>query len=312
MTWADCSSNSARRVSFRRRMVPRNRSHGALLGGRREVVTSLHDGVSETCIFCDNPPDSGEHLWSNWMGPLLQRPWHKSRFELVQNYSYEAAPFGEVAHWTHNGATHKKKIRVVCEQCNNGWMNKLECARHFLKPMILGESIALDSAAQRAIAEWIVLKLLVLEHDPTGGQKPTPIFSRRQRLAFKNNGQIPQSFRIWLCARGGPKWHDSLALSGGRLLLSSRSGRNIPRPGPGRNAQSVTWGMRSLLIHSFAVTYSYLDSRLTWDGPPCGVRLWPMSGHEIEWPSGLFLTDNGADTLADQFPRLAKSLPRSK
>lgn len=243
---------------------------------------------------------------------MLERPDHKSRRETVRSYKYETAPFAEEAFEVNHGATHKKKIHVVCSRCNNGWMNTLETAKRHLKPMMLGEAITLDADAQRQIVEWIALKVLVLEHEPTGKRTPAPIFSRQHRLAFKETRAIPAGMRIWICARGGPRWHDSLVIGAGRFLLSSRSGRNVPPPGPEHNSQAVTWGIRNLLVHTFSITYPYLDARTQWDGPPGSVQLWPSAGGSVSWPPSVFLTDLGCDAVGDQFITLAKSLPRSQ
>jgi len=278
---------------------------------RNDALTLQHP-AGATCIFCDNPPDSGEHLWSDWMGSLLQRPGHKARKEIVKYFPYEGAPFGEIVHRRNHGATHKRKIHVVCARCNNGWMSQLESAKKYLKPMLVGDALTLDASALLIVTEWVVLKILVLENEPLGDRPATPIFSREQRLAFRDRREIPRGFRIWLAGSGSPKWYDSLSISAGRLLLSSKSGEYVPSPGPGHNAQSVTWGIRSLLIHSFAVTYPYLESRLQWDGPPYAERLWPPTGRSLNWPPRGFLTAHHCDSIAGEFLRLASSLPRSR
>jgi hypothetical protein len=270
-------------------------------------------GVSATCIFCDDPPDSGEHLWSRWMRRLLHRSWNKQRFEMARNFPREAAPFGELSHWTFQGPTHHKKIKVVCDTCNTGWMSRLESASKFLKPMMLGQQIRLDREAQRIITKWIVLKILVLEHDPTGGLPAHPIFSRRARLAFKTTRKIPRGFRIWLNGRGGPKWHDSARLSSGRFVLSPKTlaARNFKPTGPGRNIQSVTWGIRNLLIHSLAITYPTLDASVSWEEPPGAVQLWPLQRGAILWPLDSFLTDWAVDELSERLGQFAGSFPRT-
>jgi hypothetical protein len=82
--------------------------------------------VSPTCIFCTNAADSGEHMWSAWMGKLLKRQGHKSRLEIVRTFSVESGPFSELAYWSCHGATHNKKVYVVCKSCNTKWMNDIE------------------------------------------------------------------------------------------------------------------------------------------------------------------------------------------
>lgn len=271
--------------------------------------------VNPTCIFCDNAADSGEHLWSDWMGDLLKRKWHRSRLEIVKDFRFEGAPFGELSYWSCHGATHKKKVYVVCATCNNGWMNDLEkAARAYLEQMIKGELITLDQTAQRAVAEWISLKVLVLEHDPTGGQPPTPIFSREDRLNFKDTHRPPSGFRAWLCKANGEdssRWYDSLTLGAARMLLSPTAlfAGNLPPAGPSRNVQAVTWGIRHLLIHSFSITYPYLNPllQMRFEG---GVNVWPPTNRTIRWPTDDVFADGEIDMLANSLEAYSMTLPR--
>jgi hypothetical protein len=238
------------------------------------------------------------------MRRLLHRPWHKARTETSNNFSAEAAPFGELRSVTSHGATHHKKIFAVCIACNTGWMNDHETVRELLKPLMKGESIVLNRKARYAIARWITLKIMVLENDPDAEQRP--IFSRAQRLAFKRRGTLPRWISIWLFGLRGERWYDSVSISSARIVITPHG---TPPPdftpvGPGRNIQSVTWGARNLLIHTFAVTHRYLNAELSWDGPPASVRLWPLLKGPIIWPPNYFLTDWFVDELPRQFDTL--------
>jgi hypothetical protein len=58
---------------------------------------------------------SGEHLWSDWITKVL--PPMRHHFTLRDQ-------FGGVEQFTKTSLDLTAK--VVCEQCNNGWMNDLE------------------------------------------------------------------------------------------------------------------------------------------------------------------------------------------
>jgi hypothetical protein len=96
--------------------------------------------ANRRCIFCDNPVDSGEHFWPRWARRILKRPGHIRRTEIAVNYPAKAAPFGSISYWTSNGPTYAKKIHVVCQTCNNDWMNQRHEIpnRIFLEPMMKG------------------------------------------------------------------------------------------------------------------------------------------------------------------------------
>ena len=271
--------------------------------------------VNRRCIFCSNPANSGEHIWPKWMRDFLKRPGHIKRIETAHNYSKVAAPFGEVVQRTSNGATHERKVYVVCGPCNNGWMNRYHEIpnRKLLEPMLRGSDLSLDADAQHSLARWVALKTLVIEQDPDAGQPPTPIFTRRQTLNFRRTGAIPDSFRIWLAARGGDVWHDSLSQASGRFVLTPQPGTVDPDfvpAGRRRNAQAVTLGAGHLLIHALAVTYPYLDRRLVWEGPSGGIQIWPLPGGTIQWPPSTYLLDWACEAVGRQFGTFARATPR--
>lgn len=271
--------------------------------------------ISSKCIFCPNIANSGEHIWPRWMRDLLNRPWDIKRTETTYNYPRSAAPFGEVIQGTWNGATHHRKVYVVCESCNNGWMNQeYEIpARKFLEPMLKGDSILLDAAAQEIIARWFALKVLVIEKDPDAGQPPSPIFTKQSRLTFKRTGRIPDGFRIWIAARGGELWHSSLALGSGRVGASPEPGADASdytQPGRLRNVQAATMGAGHLLLHTLAISWPFLAKRFQWTVPTEAFQIWPPSGQTVIWPPDSYLLDWACEDLSKQFSEFAKSTPR--
>jgi hypothetical protein len=51
------------------------------------------------------------------------------------------------------GGLKRKKLRVVCEPCNNEWMSVIENdAKRVVLPMMLGQSLFLEEAAQPPLA----------------------------------------------------------------------------------------------------------------------------------------------------------------
>jgi hypothetical protein len=228
----------------------------------------------------------------------------KSRTELAQNFSEPAAPFGEFSSSTFHGAPHKEKLKVVCGPCNNGWMSSLESASKFLMPLAKSEPITLGAEARRAIAQWTVLKLPVVDFHPIGAGGSYPVFSEKDRVDFKSSLKIPEGVYIWIARAGGPLWEQAFSLTSGRLLLSPKalSANNLPPFGPQRNVQSVTWGIGDLLIHTFSITNRHLDA-IGSSGPPDAGRLWPLTSGDITWPQMAALTDFAVDAVASIAPR---------
>ena len=88
-------------------------------------------------------------------------------------------------------------IRCVCEQCNNGWMNRLETrVRPHLQPLLTGPS-ALDVDAQTTISAWAVKTAMVLEGRDADMKKG---YSQFQRERFRLRTEIPWRTSVWLAA----------------------------------------------------------------------------------------------------------------
>jgi hypothetical protein len=86
------------------------------------------------------------------------------------------------------GTANTKKIKVVCQRCNSGWMGTLEGdVQPLLVPLIKGTSSALDAAARQIIAEWIVMKILVAEHISYLGHPADAIFDQSARDTCSNS-----------------------------------------------------------------------------------------------------------------------------
>ena len=77
------------------------------------------------CIFCPGTHMSKEHFWSTWSNPML--PKFKVNAYVEEHLSHTRKTVlvkREIR--TRPGSASSKKLRVVCEDCNNGWMNQVE------------------------------------------------------------------------------------------------------------------------------------------------------------------------------------------
>jgi hypothetical protein len=87
------------------------------------------------------------------------------------------------------GTANTKKIKVVCQRCNSGWVGTLEGdVQPLLVPLIKGTSSALDAAARQIIAEWVVMKILVAEHISYLGHPADAIFDQSARDSSNSLG----------------------------------------------------------------------------------------------------------------------------
>ena len=120
------------------------------------------------CIFCGEGNLSKEHFWPEWAASLLPSyliNQHEERSFTISNKTIMNPPKIR----TKSGNAWTKKIRVVCETCNNGWMSQLEAsAKPLLTPLIAGRPCIISESTAQIIAKWITLKVLVAENNIEG------------------------------------------------------------------------------------------------------------------------------------------------
>jgi hypothetical protein len=94
------------------------------------------------------------------------------------------------------------KVRRVCAECNNGWMNRLErTARPLLRRLIRGDRDILLPPAQKVIATWAVKTALMCEFiEPRTREAPLHHFE-----TIYGDAAPPASSQVWLAAYNGPK-----------------------------------------------------------------------------------------------------------
>ena len=143
-----------------------------------------------TCTFCDNPADSGEHLWPDWVHEFIRR----NGIDLV-GLRVQIGNQPEVIEFDL-----EKKIDTVCKKCNNTWMSEYEQKNRprFLK-MLQNEPFTLDPGGMKIITEWAVLKSMVLESDKTQ-HGFEPFYTREECIALREHHQIPARTRVWVGA----------------------------------------------------------------------------------------------------------------
>lgn len=121
-----------------------------------------------TCIFCKrSPPEikmSQEHIWSDWLQDILPR--HPVRTEgFTPNLL-------EIEYIEKQGDVGTKKVRIVCTECNGGWMSGIvAAAKPYATTLINGGNIYLDQNGQRALADWIGLSALMANQITRSGDK---------------------------------------------------------------------------------------------------------------------------------------------
>jgi hypothetical protein len=147
------------------------------------------------CAFCPYTGKlSAEHIASQWMRDLF--PGRKTAFFLSDNVKEKRRFETDSMDWT---------AKVVCEQCNGGWMNDIESqhAMPALTPLITGQmDIPIDRAYAHSLSLFAFKTAVIMDHQQR--RAAGPFFSKRQRYAFRLHHTIPGNVNMWFC---GYKWH---------------------------------------------------------------------------------------------------------
>jgi hypothetical protein len=248
------------------------------------------------CIFCGGGNLTKEHFWPRWARALLPTYPENRHIEQIYTFVEKNKLVRQPDTLERPGNASTKKIRVVCKSCNSGWMSGVEeAARALLTPLIKGESLVLNHTVS-ALSRWIVLKVMVGEHN-----QPTEVVTtEEQRRRFWRDFIIPENLHIWIgkCGIGGWEtayWRNAVTMSWPTDSLPTN-----------KNVQSVTFGIGALLVHVLHSTITDLTLYTLDSSSNATALLWPNSG-QINWPPPKTLTANGASYIATALSRAIAS-----
>ena len=147
---------------------------------------------TELCLFCDNPADSAEHIFPDWLNKYITLAPADPPITVTlmgldgREARYRSRKVAAVRH------------RCVCQKCNSGWMSELENeVKPFLEKAVPGQRVHLDPYGSIDIAVWAVMKAYVLEH--YGGIAES---SRKERARLRKDHVPPQNAGVILAHYG--------------------------------------------------------------------------------------------------------------
>jgi hypothetical protein len=152
-----------------------------------------------TCIFCDvTEVLSKEHILPHWMRPHLpdtEVPPSKAKLWHRDSATGQPLPPQDESPRLGSGEHRSQTLRVVCTNCNNGWMSQIvEDGRPAIEPLMLGRWKDLSEEVQRKIATWFALHNMVCERLWEHLQI-TPLAERQKFM--KDHDPGPRRF-IWI------------------------------------------------------------------------------------------------------------------
>jgi hypothetical protein len=241
--------------------------------------------MANACVFCgdDSRRLTDQHIFGDWVGECFGRE--------VEGLSQIVDGSGNVTQWP--SAAFSDVVKVVCEGCNTGWMERQieKPVQATLGPMMTkGWSTSLSVRTQKALADWAVLQALMLAHlHPRHPVIPTSEYAR----FYAAKSALPANL-VWIGRRN----------SAGIALASSLSEAidnvQIPNSDPeaaaftassiheavaaGEGMYRVTFAVGFVVFQVFGHTFT---GPMVVEGgsalAPAVHRIWP-SDRQVLWP----------------------------
>lgn len=238
------------------------------------------------CVFCElRVADSPEHLTPDWLRRSLPR-YPKAA---IQRRTVNVEGPREIHE---EGTPFDVSERCVCTPCNTHWMSAIDNAvKRELLPFVLGQSLPLDTDAQRRMASWAFKTCLVYQQTSLEVVDPYVVIPRehyRYLYGVRRRPRPPDRVQIWLA-----EYIDPTYSLGNYFALEMLNDGSLPT---GTKAYGATLVVGKLVVQTFA-TYGYDDNLppldlVKWGGwDQVLVPIWPPSDTSRNWPGAAVLDD---------------------
>lgn len=248
------------------------------------------------CIFCGHTGVSKEHLFADWLADIFPRDAQSRRRSVYTQWLDESGPHTPAEkRGLEEGHLGSKKLRVVCQGCNAGWLSRLEeRAKPILIPLIAGNRFNLTTEAQALLSTWAAKTAMVAEH-LRATENGT---SQDERAALMSTDIPPANWFVWIAAYWGERWRD---LSIGQIRVASNP-TPVSKPSRARyygHATTFTVGhILFCVVNGSDPNFPRHFGRFEVEGL---IQLWPARARSILWPPQLVCGDADADAIANIF-----------
>lgn len=246
-----------------------------------------------TCIFCG--PGCGrltkEDVWPTWLGKYI--PKDRSSYSASSTIIHEERP-PDVSRRIVNGDPKSRRVKLVCGDCNNGWMSRLqERAKPVVLPLAMGRSTLIGLDAQRTLAAWCTMSVMTSDHFYPD-RAAIPQHHRDQMMA---PGEPPgDQWKIWIGHYERNDWPADWVKSALAISSDAHPALYLPDGAPIPNTQATTLVFGKLFVHAFTSIHPDI---VAMTGRPSSklVQLFPVGNADIQWPL-VSMTDREADNAA--------------
>lgn len=130
--------------------------------------------------------------------------------ELFPPIAKDTHSFGETVSWPKysfaekQGHSGTKQLKVVCSQCNSGWMSLIDHkVRPIVVPLLKGLSSSIDGPSQKKLATWLSTSTMVRDFS-IAGKSYVP---QSHRDHVRNRSEPPEQWQVWI----GSYWEPRVA-----------------------------------------------------------------------------------------------------
>lgn len=239
------------------------------------------------CIFCGGGPLTQEHIFAQWIQRLAK----------IQGAKPASVAFhvpGKAREKAFQAPVFARTARVVCADCNGGWMSQLESeASVILTPLFQGQSGHLSVDDLGALSRWAFKTAVVIDAASLGGEGP--LVPEDVRYAFRETLELPEMAAVWLTTWPGTTsaWtqHWGLAISEDPLQEPA-----------GINAYGATIAIFPIVFRTFATSAPAVNPDYFHETVPGIERIWPVTG-PLDWEATFWLTAQQLEDFAFGIPR---------
>jgi hypothetical protein len=269
------------------------------VGGEGEYVLGMVKAPrTVTCIFCGRQKSASEE-------DVIPK-WIRRTLDPTSEIVIRAEPTGATSRMQHLVVM---LADMVCEECNNTWMSKLENrgVKPFLEPMLTNKHrVTIGETEQRDLARWAIMKVLLMEHAmrqrrahlrSTIGYTPTD-----PELAWLySNDEPPPRSRVWLGAFDAR----------GKVMLTTQARLLTSAPTPSGDhtvpAHMTTLTIGYVMLQVFSTNFVLADAQAV---PAYGAnppqpyaqalsRIWPIEHSRVQWPPSAYVSPETFDDIAN-------------
>ena len=256
---------------------------------------SVMSKAPKHCIFCGKTGVTKEHVWPAWLMPYL--PSGAVNHESLNEIRHRTHVEQEIK--KHSGSPHSGRLRIVCGECNNGWMSRLQNeTKPILLPMVLGETTTLNRKQLETLGAWVTMFSMVAEFKSDDVRRIA--ISAEQRGRFMEHRKPPPEFKIWIGSYDrqllkGVYFHNVLPVGD---VPKTADGYPLP------NTQTTSMTAGKFYAHLISSTQRGIVRKQRISTAPV-LQLWPIENSLIDWPPRS-LNDDEVEGISMAFIRGAE------